>query len=187
MTDVYVAGDAEDVPGEDDKFEVEYYGGSTFLVKAKAGAKLDTKTKNTLNLIAVLSDGENDTFAPFALKNFKPVATAPTFKVAQAVFTAADKNVSVNFTSTYKDAAKHQVQLMPNTLSQASNTDKFKAVTDESGNILIDEEGFFTVKPLIQKSGNFKVTAVYNFVNSGGEALDGSISKTSSVKLKFKK
>ncbi len=102
-------------------------------------------------------------------------------------FSKSGENVSVNFTSTYKNAAKQTIKLDPSALKQENNSDKFLALADtESGNIIINDDGTFTVKTKIAKTGNFKVKATYNYRNSNGETIDGSFTKAVTVKLKKK-
>ena len=176
-----------EIDGTDGNFDV-YYDGS-IVVKAKEGAKVNTKDKYTLPLKITVGDFDDEfEITGVSIKNFKIKATTPTLKAQKATFTKQGDNLSINFTSTYKNGAKHLVKIDPDKLVQADtkgNKDNFVALTyedgDQKGNIIINEDGTFTAKSVSGKAKAFKVTATYNFRNSDGEVLDGSVTKTVSV------
>ena len=182
-----------EIDGTDGNFDV-YYDGS-IVVKAKEGAKVNTKDKYTLPLKITVGDFDDEfEITGVSIKNFKIKATTPTLKAQKATFTKQGDNLSINFTSTYKNGAKHLVKIDPDKLVQADtkgNKDNFVALTyedgDQKGNIIINEDGTFTAKSVSGKAKAFKVTATYNFRNSDGEVLDGSVTKTVSVGTKIKK
>ena len=175
---------------EKSKFEV--YGGSNIYVTPKEGATMDTKTKETINLKITVSDGDNDVAIENVSFSFKAVATAPTFKVQKAFYTAQNNIVSVNFTSTYKNGAKHQVKLNPTSMKQIKGQDKFAALTyedgDQKGNVIFNEDGSFSGTVKVAKgSASAQFEATYTFVNANGEALNGSLVKKGAVSIAQKK
>ena len=98
----------------------------------------------------------------------------------------------MNFTSTYKNGAKHQVKLNPTSMKQIKGQDKFAALTyedgDQKGNVIFNEDGSFSGTVKVAKgSASAQFEATYTFVNANGEALNGSLVKKGAVSIAQKK